>query len=178
MFGEELFPLAPPQSFTQRGNYGDVPSYDYLIGGFKKWATLRKDGSTKLTDVQDRVAVSYGHKDWQSFTYYIKTLVESLGTVNLTDDEWGFIYDISNGWGVVNRTGQGELLQNVVDGDIYSGCGSKWFNETSKGGEDEDYEPSEPMQAFIDKLKAFTEPQAKAVLLKGQVFWRNLPIPG
>ena len=126
----------------------------------------------------------YGYSEgWQSFQFYIKTLHEELLHIDFTDDEWGFLFDVTNGWGVCIRSDLVHLRMQVVDGDRYEYLSGKWFEDQSKVWEDDEgehYEPSKTMLVFIEKINALNEKQQTAVIFKALTFWQAtfwLPIP-
>ncbi len=158
--------------FKENGNFATIPSYEELIEPFKELAKSTKESKgLKLTSSQDQVAKRFEHENWQKLTYWIKGIRETLKTVNLSNAEWGFIYDISNGWLVRIEQGKSDLLIGVIDGDRYNSLSGKWFGELSKiNNHGESWEPSEPMRKFVDKIHGYTEEQSKAIILKVYVF--------
>lgn len=135
---------------------------------------MSEDKHPKLTDKQHHIAKMYGFDDWQSFQYRLRSLHDELLRIDLTADEWGYMFDLINGWAVTIGEAADGLSLSVVDGDIYSGYGAKWFGVFSKiDHDDERYEPSEPMMLLLKKIEVMTAEQRTAVVLKGLTFWNR-----
>lgn len=158
-------------AFKEHGNYQVLPSYDDLI---KPLRIIAKHNDTKpLTEAQHDLAKRFGFKDWQSLTYWFKCALTNLGTVDLSEGEWGYIYDICNGWLVsIERWDDRSLLVQVIDSDRYECLSGKWLGEQSFADNyTEEFRPSKPMRKFIDKLQSYSKDQTMAITLKGMCFW-------
>jgi len=149
------------------------PTYDQYIQPIKNVAKEHKlDTDGKLTQSQDFVAKKYGKDNWQSLTYWLKQRYKECQDLSLSTKEWGYIYDLTNSWGVeLHRTDKIKLYFQIMDADIYENYGLKWFGESSPLRDLDDYEPSPEMMSLLNKIIALTEDQAKALLLKALAFW-------
>ena len=149
------------------------PTYDQYVHPIKIVAREHQraiDG--KLTQSQDLIAKKYGKDNWQSLTYWLKQRYNECQDLSLSSKEWGYIYDLTNSWGVeLHRTDKIKLYFQIMDADIYENYGLKWFGESSPLRDPDDYEPSPDMMRFLIKIEALTEDQAKALLLKALAFW-------
>jgi hypothetical protein len=164
-----------------------TPDYDNLVKPFKmiaKWEQGFVENMT-CTDAQHKVARELGHQDWQSFTYYLKGIADQ--DVGFNKEQWWYVFDTQNGSiykpfhksqscpAFDHNTDLHSLLINVVDNDIYNCAGYHYFKEMSKYGEkpdyEENYEPSNAMRNFIEKIRNLTETQALGVFAGAALFW-------
>jgi len=159
---------------SSRNTFHLIPSFEDCIKPYKRSAReMSKDKHPKLTDRQHHIAKMYGFDDWQAFQYRLRSLHDELSRIDLTADEWGYIFDTINGWAVTINEAADGIFPSVADGDIYSGYGAKWFGVFSKIDDDERYEPSEPMMGLLKKIDAMTAEQRTAVVFKGLTFWNR-----
>jgi len=158
--------------FKHRDSFHVVPSFDELVEPYKIIARDEKTPEKKLTDCQHKIAGYYSFKDWQSLTYWIKTIRQTLETIDLTCNEWGYVFDLCNGWLVTKTDGAESLMLSVIDSDRYDALSGKWFDDFSKSDHmTDEYQPSKTMKSFIEKLQKYSDEQMKAIIFKGMAYW-------
>ena len=152
-----------------------VSTFDKFIYPYKQEAK-DSQGDLPLTESQHVKAREYGFKDWQSFSYYLKTLYESAPS--LSKVEWMYVFDICNGWAITQDTNNPELLVAIVDGDRYDAFGAKWFGELSKyDGITEEYIAGKSLLEFYQKIKQLSDLQTKAILAVSCSWWKKTLLP-
>ena len=159
-------------TYQSLDDFSGIPDLKECLAPYKSIADLN-DEKEKHTGKLHKIANAHGYKDWQLFTYKIKTLISELQNVKLSNKEWGYLFDAVNGWAVSLDVTKDELLMQIVDGDRYEALGIKWFNEISTDFEDE-HLPSQAMKNFYEKINKLTDTQCVAVVLKALTFWQRV----
>lgn len=152
------------------GSFCDYPSYDFLIKPYKikakDWDGIRH------TEKQISYASYLGFRDWQAFTYRLKTLQSTMATLNLSDIEWQCIFEATRDYVVASSTGKSHLLNRLCDSDFFDSPEEKARRyEMQSSGTGPHLILNHQRKELLKKVNEMSEEMCSAIWLKSLVFW-------